>query len=286
VQVVRHTDPQRFLDRASGHLAAQEARHNLLLGVVGNALRLPEVYPRTHMWTVEHGGRMLGTAVLTPPRDIVLGDFDTPEAVEMLVLSVRVLFRHLPGAIGNLPAVDWFVDGWCRLTEANAERIMSQGVLSLEEVSPVPPAPGRHRLATRSDRALLLQWMREFHREVHPVETFDEGRIVRTVEMRIGGDPSAAFWLWEDEDEPVSASGYGGETLNGIRIGPVYTPPQHRGRGYATNLVAAQSKWLLDSGYRFCFLYTDSANPTSNAVYRRIGYRQVAESAQYTFTSG
>ena len=110
------------------------------------------------------------------------------------------------------------------------------------------------------------------------VKVFPNGQLY-------GGDPSAAFWLWEDTDVPVSASGYGGKTLNGIRIGPVYTPPQHRGRGYATSLVAAQSQWLLDSGYRFCFLYTDLANPTSNAVYQRIGYRQVAESAQDAFTS-
>ena len=166
------------------------------------------------------------------------------------------------------------------LTEANAERIMSQGVLSLESL----PGPGRHRLATRSDRALLLQWMREFHREVHPVETFDEGRIVRTVEMRIGGDPSAAFWLWEDEDEPVSASGYGGKTLNGIRIGPVYTPPQHRGRG-------TPRTWWPPSRSGCSTAATGSASSTRTRQphlqrrLRRIG-RQVAESAQYTFTSG
>ncbi|HEX7098825.1 MAG TPA: GNAT family N-acetyltransferase [Acidimicrobiia bacterium] len=285
MEVVRHTDPQRFLDRAAERLAAEEARHNLLLGVIGNALRIPEAYSRIHLWTVEHGGRVLGTAVLTPPRDLVLGDFDSRETVEMLVLSIRVLFRRLPGVIGNLPAVEWFVGEWSRVAGANPKLLMSQGVFSLEEVARVPVARGRHRPAVRHDRPLLLQWMRDFQREVHPAETYDEARIARTVDMRLGGDPSAAFWLWEDTDVPVSASGYGGKTLNGIRIGPVYTPPQHRGRGYATSLVAAQSQWLLDSGYRFCFLYTDLANPTSNAVYQRIGYRQVAESAQYAFTS-
>jgi hypothetical protein len=78
-------------------------------------------------------------------------------------------------------------------------------------------------------------------------------------------------------------TGNTGPTPNGIRIGPVYTPPEHRGKGYASNLVATQSQWLLDSGRRFCFLYTDLANPISNSIYQRIGYRQVAESAEYSF---
>ena len=63
----------------------------------------------------------------------------------------------------------------------------------------------------------------------------------------------------------------------------MYTPPQHRGNGYASALVAAQSQWLLDNGYEFCFLYTDLANPTSNAIYERIGYSQVAEAGMYSF---
>ena len=76
---------------------------------------------------------------------------------------------------------------------------------------------------------------------------------------------------------------YGSPTPGGIRLGPVYTPPERRRRGYATSLVAEVSARLLESGRRRCFLYTDLANPTSNAIYRRIGYEQVAESAEYGY---
>ena len=101
--------------------------------------------------------------------------------------------------------------------------------------------------------------------------------------VAVGRDP-----LWEDGGEPVSLAGWGGPTPNGIRIGPVYTPPELRGRGYATALTAELSQRLLDGrlfegGRRFCFLYTDLANPTSNAIYERIGYRRVAESAEIVF---
>ena len=88
---------------------------------------------------------------------------------------------------------------------------------------------------------------------------------------------SRTLWLWEDGDAVVSLCGVGGPTPHGIRIGPVYTPPAARGRGYASALVAAVSQEALDAGRRFCFLFTDAANPTSNHIYQEIGYEHVRD---------
>ena len=93
----------------------------------------------------------------------------------------------------------------------------------------------------------------------------------------------AALWLWEGEGEPVTLVGAGGDTPNGIRIGPVYTPPPHRGRGYASNLTAAVSQTLLDEGRRFCFLYTNLANGTANRIYQAIGYEPVTDAVMIRF---
>jgi predicted GNAT family acetyltransferase len=116
------------------------------------------------------------------------------------------------------------------------------------------------------------------------LEESDPGRLEARsmVEHRLAsGD--GGFLLWVDGGETVSVSGWGGPTPNGIRVGPVYTPPELRGRGYATALVAELSQSLLDGGRSFVFLYTDLANPTSNAIYERIGYRMVCESAEIAF---
>jgi uncharacterized protein len=88
--------------------------------------------------------------------------------------------------------------------------------------------------------------------------------------------------LWEDGDV-VSLAGTGGRTPNGIRIGPVYTPPDARRRGYASALVAAVSQAELDAGRRFCFLFTDLHNPTSNHIYQAIGYTPVRDVEAYAF---
>jgi predicted GNAT family acetyltransferase len=94
------------------------------------------------------------------------------------------------------------------------------------------------------------------------------------------------LYVWEDGGQPRSLAGYTGFTPNGVRIGPVYTPPEQRRHGYASAVTAAVSQLLLDSGRRFCFLFTDLANPTSNAIYQAIGYRPVVDMDMYAFGAG
>jgi predicted GNAT family acetyltransferase len=159
---------------------------------------------------------------------------------------------------------------------------MSQGVYALREVRDVPAAAGRARLATEDDRALLKPWLRAFAEEALPEDRWDEDAADRTLDFRLSGGEDSGLLIWEDEDA-VSLAGFGGSTPNGIRIGPVYTPRENRGHGYATSLVAHVSARQLERGRRFCFLYTDLANPTSNAIYERIGYERVCESDEIGF---
>jgi hypothetical protein len=134
----------------------------------------------------------------------------------------------------------------------------------------------------RADRPLLLEWLRAFTFEAIPRPEEDIERMEHLLDTRFIGE-DAAMWLWERDGEPVSLAGYTGPTLTGTRVGPVYTPPEHRRRGYASALVAELSGFLLGRGHRACFLYTDLANPTSNAIYERIGYERVAEAAEIRF---
>jgi hypothetical protein len=280
--VRRFDDPAAFREAAVPYLTRDEARHNLVLGISSTLIARPALYELFDLWLVSDGADVAGAAVRTPPHNLVLAQPADDAALDALVDRLLDEGQDLPGVVAAIPELDAFVAAWTSSRDLDAALVMRQGVYELREVLPSPAPSGSPRAATPADRDLVLGWMREFAEEVLPEQPETE-RQIRIVEGRLEATEAAGVWLWEDDGRPVSMSGYGGETPNGIRIGPVYTPPELRGHGYATGLVAEQSRWLLGTGRRFCFLYTDLDNPTSNALYRRIGYRMIAESGEVRF---
>ena len=275
-------DPAEFLREAEPFLLAEEARNNLILGIAGNVR--DGVYDDFRLWLVREDDDVVGAALRTPPYNLILGSPRSPHALTALAGTVT---EELPGVVGSTPEVEGFAQLWSRRTGRRASTTMRQGVYALERVDPPPAVSGSARVATAADRALALRWWIAFGEEVPHAGVRGRDRAEATLDYRLSS-PTAGILLWEDGGEPVSLAGWGGPTPNGIRVGPVYTPPELRGRGYATALTAELSERLLDGrlfagGRRFCFLYTDLANPTSNAIYQRIGYERVCESAEIAF---
>ena len=136
------------------------------------------------------------------------------------------------------------------------------------------------RRSRPDDQALIRAWAEAFTVEAMPdspprdYDVMARGWIAGT---------SRTAYLWEDGGRPVSLAGIGGLTPHGIRVGPVYTPPELRGRGYASNVVAGVSQMQLDAGRTFVFLFTDLANPTANNIYQAIGYEPVNDVDEYDF---
>ena len=277
MDVERIDDPKAFLDAAGPLLLEDEARHNLMLGIAGTLVERPGIYPEFMLWLVREGGQTVGAALRTPPWNLALAQPREPAVLEALAAAID---DELPGVVGALPEADRFAELWAGRTGAEARTHIAQGLFALERVEPVANATGVMRDATEDDRPLLLDWYVAFVEEALGDEP-DRERLQRMIDNRLQGEGDGLV-LWEDK-AAVSMAGFGGRTPHGIRIGPVYTPPALRGRGYATALTAAVSQRLLDSGRRFCFLYTDLANPTSNRIYERIGYRRVCESAEIRF---
>ena len=285
MEAVRLDDAAAFLAEAEPLLLAEEARHNLILGIAGTIRDSPGRYPLRSFWLVRDGGEVAAAALRTPPYNLVLARPRSSPA--LAALAEAVAGEEIPGVTGTEPEVHEFAELWSRHSGVAGRVNMRQGVYALDEVEPLPEVPGSARVATNDDYELGLRWWVAFGDEV--LHEGGPGRedAEQNVRHKLSS-PTGGFLLWEDDGEPVSLAGWGGPTPRGIRIGPVYTPPELRGHGYATALTAELSQRLLDGrlfegGRRFCFLYTDLANPTSNAIYERIGYRRVAEAAEVVF---
>lgn len=276
MEVERFDDAGTFRELADPLLLENEAANNLILGVTGAVRDDPERFEGFRSWIVFESGVALAAAAQTPPRGLILAIPRSGEGADLLAGELG----DLPGVIGCPPGVEQFVES----RPEHAKLTMSQGIFQLDTVITPPPVEGTSRPARPDEVDALLRMRLDFEDEaIGRVDDPDLSR--RSTEWRLEEQsPRFGLWVHESGDGVVSMTGHSGATPNGIRIGPVYTPPEHRGRGYASALVATQSQWLLDHGLRFCFLYTDLSNPTSNAIYQRIGYRQIAESAEYAFS--
>ncbi len=281
VAATRVADADTFLTRVGPFLTAHEAEHNLALGLLGRLRVEPRLYGFDPTFVVaEDAGSVVGCLLRTPPHGVVLSRFESLEAVDPVAETVLDMHPGLPGAVGPNDVVARFAAAWSRLTGAEARIVTRQRVHAAAAVHDVPTAPGRMREARPADIPIVLDWLRAFADEALGGAPHVED--AEATYLRREADPDGAWLLWDDGG-PVSLAAHGTPTPTGTRVGPVYTPPEHRGRGYATSLVAELTADRLASGLAFCFLFTDLANPTSNAIYARIGYEPVADWDQWAF---
>jgi hypothetical protein len=281
--VQRPADVDAFLAAAGDFLGRREAEHNLPLGICSGLKAAPGAYgddTPQFLVVTGAGGAVVAASLRTPPFNQVLSLADDPAAVDLVADALRG--APLPGVVGPAAEARRFAERWSAQNGAAARLEVAERVFSIERVTPpARPASGAWRLVDARDRDLVAQWVVAFSAEAMPGNPpiLDPLAMADRWVARVG----RIGYVWEDGGRVVSLVGASGETPNGIRIGPVYTPPEFRGRGYATSLTAAATSDLLDRGRRFVFLFTDLANPTSNKIYQEIGYQPVCDVDQWTF---
>lgn len=281
MELTRYDDVHAFYAEAGAYLLADEAQHNLAIGICLRLMEQPEYSSLPpYFGLVFEKGAIVAAALMTPPHNLILMLGPAPAALSLIADDVRN-FRAPPGVIGPQQESLTFARIWQTKTGQTYRLRTAERIYQLEQVIPPHPASGHLRQATSADRALLIDWFEAFG--IEAMGEGDRAASERNVDLRLRM-PAIGSYLWEDE-QPVSFTGAYRATPNGARIGPVYTPPDARGHGYASTCVAAVSQLLLDEGRKFCFLFTNLSNPTSNHIYQQIGYQPVADVDDYVFDS-
>ncbi len=281
--MTRLPDAAAFAEHAQAFMLPHEAQNCLLLGMIHTAQLVPDQVPPHSLWAVMNDdatGQVAAAAMMTPPFDVALAYTPHLGAVVALADALRAHYEFLPGLRAEESAAAAFAERWEQLSGQAARLSMAQGLYQLDELLPVYGVSGHMREAAPSDFARLVTWNHAFQLEA--IGRDDEARARTIVERRLGSAVAPLF-VWEDAGQVVAMAGVAGPTPNGIRVNAVYTPPEHRRQGYASALVAALSQHMLDAGRRYCFLFTDLSNPTSNRIYQQIGYRRVGDDAAYDF---
>ena len=269
----------QFLEAVEATLLVHEAENALMLGIArrlcGGYAYGPEP---AFLSCVEEDGAVVAVATRTPPHNLLVREERGSEgAFELVADHLKAMASPLPGVHGMRASAERFAKIWSDLAGIDAAISMKQRLYRLTEVTPPIAPQGSLRPAIREERKQLTAWVAAFVNEAvggapHPNPDEVVDRLTSTGDLVV----------WDDEG-PRSMAGVGRPTETGISINLVYTPPEHRGKGYASACVAALSQRQLDRGRRFCTLFTDLANPTSNALYQRIGYRPIADFLEIRF---
>jgi predicted GNAT family acetyltransferase len=272
-------NPQVFWDRTSEFLLRDPVRNHVLVTVVSGRLgrALGDDPPATYVTAMDDDGTVVGAAMRTPPFNVYLSPMPRAAAAPV-VDAMLASCADAGGVTGTADEAQAFADAWARRTGAGIAVKMHQRIYRLDAVTPPDVASGRWRSAGAGDRDLLVRWAEAFEIEA---DSEAPRTAARDLDARLA---DGRAFVWED-GALVSFAGRTIRVAGVVRIGPVYTPPEHRRRGYATALVAAVSQDALDGGAVACSLYTDLANHTSNKIYTAIGYRPVCEVTTYRFTS-
>lgn len=266
------TDLAAYLAAAGPAVASQPVRNTLLL-TVADALerRGPHAYGPTDPlfgWWTGADGTVSGALMCTPPYPLHVGALPE-EAVGALAaaLATEPLLAGIPGVIARRPDAEVLAGAWGRPTRV-AEEVRLYRLAGL--IAPDPAPAGRSRPATEADLPLLLEWTEAFNREAGEPGAASEAALRDRISY--GG-----VLLWEHAGTPVSLAALSRPIGSVSRIGPVYTPPEVRGRGYAAGVTHAASEAAYAAGASEILLFTDLANPTSNGVYLRLGYTPVED---------
>jgi hypothetical protein len=288
------TDPAEFLSAAGDHLAVDPVVSTVVTTVAHRSVaQLAEgiAQPERNWWLVvrDASGAVVGAGMRTA-RSAPYPLFLLPmpdEAAVALAHRLHQRGEEVLGINGALPAVELCAAELARLRGKRAETARHSRLHVLGELRPPAPVPGALVPAVEEDLALVLAWFEAFIGDADEQAGRPRGTDAHELPGRadmLQRIRAGCVWFWVDESgQRVHLTGANPPSFGVARIGPVYTPPRQRGRGWASNAVAEVSRLILAQGARAC-LFTDQANPVSNKVYAALGYRPVVDMANLVLT--
>jgi predicted GNAT family acetyltransferase len=265
-----YATPQAYLDAALGFLAVREVENGLLIGLPGGFPDTNAPQPNCHFLTCSRNGAITAASVKTWAKAIVAGAGYGEEELRLLSDYYRTNDNNMQGVVGETSIAKAFA----KIYHSGDVTTRAMITHELTSIKTLTRSSGSFETASMDDIELLTDWYVAFNDEVHsrPRLTREETKKNLTVRIEAGN-----VFLWRDEGKLVSIAAIVRKTPNSAIIGIVYTPPELRGKGYASSVVSKLTEHILSSGFTKCGLFTEADNPISNGIYRKIGYEPIGE---------
>ena len=267
-----HRSPAEFREAAWPLLSSDPVRNTVPLTAMAH------IEDATVMITLVDNGNVVGSVVRLPPYPLLVTVMPV-EAAALVAETVHGMEPSLASVGRIVDRAEAFKAAWTGLTGTKAEQTLATRLFELRELK-VPAVEGEARVATEDDLPLMTEWRRLFMVEALPAIVAERADS----QARRSLEPGNINIFWEVDGKPASFAAARGPISGMVRIGPVYTPPELRGHGYASAVTAAASQWAIDQGTEHVLLSTDLANETTNRIYPRIGYEPVEDFIEYSFS--
>ncbi|MCP4751931.1 MAG: GNAT family N-acetyltransferase [Proteobacteria bacterium] len=258
--------------------------NGLMLGLSLRLRENPSAYGDVQpLFATVQGETGIELAVLmTPPYKLQINAAErvSDSSLDLLIEGLKSGKWEVPAVSARKDVAERFAEKWREVGKIGVRAGMAQRIHCLRQVAETRSSRGDMKQAGAAEADMAVSWFQSFHQEV-----FDGSEPDNSVKMANERINAGELFLWVD-GKPVSLAARMRPTRNGEFVGYVYTPPEYRQNGYATSLVAALSQRILDEGKSYCTLYTDLSNPTSNSIYRKIGYVPIADVIDLYFESG
>lgn len=270
IKLLKYENLLLFKKDVMGFLEKDEVVNNLLLGVLQSLEKSPLL-----MAVVLKDEEIAWTMLQTQPTKIILSKAASfsPGELQLIAEQMHQSFQSIPGLIGDRKLIVELSGYLTKLRGVTATVEMNQGLYKLEKVKWKIESKGKLRALKELEHGLVKEWVYQFCKDVNLPITMDEADAKADDLIRKG-----SLMGWDIDGEIVSMANTSRPTKRNINVNFVYTPINHRKKGYASDCVAALSQMMLDQGYQTTSLYTDLSNPTSNKIYQEIGYELVADS--------
>ena len=284
IEIISHTHASELISLSGAYLEQNESENNRSLGYAYRLAEDSDNYASESLVLLsilEHG-KAVGVAIMIPPYNMILSRLGTSveTAVAHLVRHLREIDVQISGIIGPAAEAQAFSECWVEgMLDVSARISMRMRIFEARSVASLPLSPGKLRLARQEDHSLMAKWIADYSEAIGKPLNFDDAKSWAEKCIK-----NQQLHIWEI-NRPVSIANVARPTRNGIAIHTVYTPPEHRNKGYATSSVLLLTQKMLTDRYSFCCLYTDLANPTSNSIYTKIGYVPVGDALAVDFKS-
>lgn len=273
-----YEDPMAFSEAIEALLYKEEDRNSLFLGILSQIRN--GRYEEYFLGLATEESEILAAVLMTPPHPLQLIAFKETEnlAIELAV-QLKKENVEIPGVIGDKGFAQKFAEAWAAETGAAIELLMDEGLYWIDAVTKgLEKSPGTWRVANKRDAELLEEWYLLFEKDTG-IGASSHKEAAAKIEQFLD---DKEIYVWEVQGEVFSCMKKSRPSKHGISVGFVFTPEKYRKKGYARSLVAEVTEELLLE-FDFVMLYTDLKNPTSNKIYREIGYEQIANPVHLGF---